>query len=369
MRSFAWNCIASMLILLTALPGDGLAASATDSFCDVRYETLELGAPDAQPYAQDLSNRGHVTGNSSYGGAFLWSCERDLESIGHLFPRRDNIGSALNDRDQIVVIVGPQYPQLLPDSYLWERGKPPRLIALNREFTPESISIFGVAAFFSQTWSKARGVQDMDIGVNVLQADISRLGRLGGTYFDENTSETRLFTWTRREGVRTLGAPLSDDAYEYVADVNDRGELLVNGNRAPYIVHRDGSVTTLPLRPGVRYLSAYHFNLQREVIGTEIFSEEQPNGGFGGAFVWDPKHGYRSLEELFDSQPGDIFEPEAINDWGWILGNRVHSNASLLIPVPANNPRYENFNRLKGANLCRALAEVKVHRLLCSLRQ
>jgi hypothetical protein len=43
MRSSAWNCIASILVLLSALPRDGIAAPATDNFCDARSFLRDTG--------------------------------------------------------------------------------------------------------------------------------------------------------------------------------------------------------------------------------------------------------------------------------------------------------------------------------------
>jgi hypothetical protein len=90
---------------------------------------------------------------------------------------------------------------------------------------------------------------------------------------------------------------------------------------------------------------------------------------FSWSFVWDPTRGYRNLDQLFEPLPENAFDAVSINDWGWIVGNRRDFNASLLVPVPAHIPRYQNLNRLQGPRLCRALAEVKVHKLLCALRR
>jgi hypothetical protein len=352
---------------------DASAAPASTEFCEVRYEALELGTlpSQAKSAAFDINNRGHVTGR--YGAsAFLWSCEKGLEDIGRSLSRlAANTGVALNDHDQVIVTIATEYPKYLPDVVLWQRNRAPLEIAQPQEFYPASMTNSGMVTFFGSMWSEATGTIPIDIGVSVIYSHLTNLGRLGGVYLDGTTFETRLFTWTRREGVKTLGAPLGEFAYP--SDINDRGDLLVNDDstamRRPYIMDRNGYSEILPLRADAVSLTATRINLQRQVIGMEITKEMQPHGSFSRAFVWDSKRGFRDLNELFDSPPGNSFEPVSINDWGWIVGNRRDFHASLIVPVPANIPRFQNLNRLKGPQLCRALAEVKVHRLLCSLRE
>lgn len=346
------------------------AISANSRFCETRYEAIDLGTLD--PYSHSaataINNRGHVTGNSA-ATAFLWSCDKGIEDIGQLIGEPDNIGVALNDLDQVVVMAAPVYPNFSPDSFLWERNKTPTVIARNRELDADAITNGGVIASYDSLWSKATGFVPIEIGVPVFRSHLTNLGRLGGIYFDEATSEERLFTWTRREGLTTLGSPLPSGVY--TVDINDRGDLLVDASSSDlltsYIMTRSGHTVTLPRREDVRYLYAWRINLLREVIGAELATEVQPHGDRSRSFVWDPRRGFRNLNELFDPVPGNPFEATSINDWGWIVGNRRDFNASLLVPVPAHSRRYENLNRLRGPQLCRALAEVQVHRLLCGL--
>ena len=362
---FAW-----LVVAFTAGFYAPYATSANSAFCETRYEAIDLGTldPFSHSVATAINNRGHVTGNSA-ATAFLWSCDKGLENIGQSIGQPDNIGVALNDLDQVVVMAAPQYPNFSPDTFLWERNKTLVVIERNRTLDADAITNAGIIASFDSLWSKATGFIPIELGVPIFRAHLTNLGRLGGIYFDEATSEERLFTWTRREGLKTLGPPLSDAVS--TVDTNDRGDLLVDASstdlRTSYIMSRNGQTVMLPLRADVRSLYATRTNLLREVIGTELALEVQPHGDRSRSFVWDPKRGFRNLNELFDPVPGDPFDATSINDWGWIVGNRRDFNASLLVPVPAHSRRYENLNRLRGPQLCRALVEVQVHRLLCGL--
>jgi len=365
MHRSTWNYLAPAFIAIALSPAALIAAPASNDFCDVRYEQIDLGSFSTfhKSVAADLNNRGHVTGNASTT-TFLWSCDRGLEDIGRTLDRPENVGVLLNDRDQVIVFVAPQYPQYFPDTLLWERGKAPVAIAPGQPFDPRSFTNAGVVTSYGSLWSEATGVIPIDIGLFVVHSYLSNFGRLGGVYIDEATAEFRLFTWTPREGVTTLGSALSDDATPI--GMNDRGDLLVTGDDATYIMDRHGRAQILPLRPDAVRIYATGLNLGREVIGSELATEVQPHGDRRRSFVWDRKSGYRNLNELFDLPPGNSFEPVAINDWGWIVGNRRDFNATLLVPVPAHIRRFENLQRLQGPHLCRALDQVKLHRLLCS---
>jgi hypothetical protein len=348
------------------------AAPANDKFCETRYEAIDLGTLDSfsRSAATAINNRGHVTGNSA-ASAFLWSCEKGLEDIGRSIVQPDNVGVALNDLDQVVILAAPEYPNVPPDAFLWERTTAPTLIGRSVFFDTESITNSGVITSANSLWSKATGFIPLELGVPIYRSHLTNLGRLGGMYFDETTSAFRLFTWTRREGLRTLGPAIADAIY--TVDTNDRGDLLVDASgsdlRTAYIMSRDGHVVRVPLRPDAKQLYASHINLGREVIGSEVAMQVQPHGDLSRSFVWDPKRGFQNLDELFDPVPGNPFNATSINDWGWIVGNRRDFNASLLVPVPAHNRRFENLNRLRGPQLCRALIEVQVHRLLCASRK
>lgn len=365
MQRPAWNCMSRILIAIALFPVSVVAAPSGKDFCDVRYEQIDLGSfdPFAKSAAWDLNNRGHVTGNSS-ATTFLWSCDKGLEDIGQTIARPDNVGVALNDRDQIIIMVAPQYPRYYPDALFWARGRAPVLITEESPFYPISLTNAGVVTSYDTLWSRATGITQIDIGVPVVYAYLSNFGRLGGVYIDEATAVFYLFTWTHDEGVTTLGPAPADSVFP--ADMNDRGDLLVGDGDTAYIMGRDGRTEILPRRPDALYSYPTRLNIRREVIGTEVANEVQPHGDRGRSFVWDKQNGYRNLNELFDLPPGNSFDPVAINDWGWIVGNRRDFNATLLVPVPAHVRRFENLQRLQGRHLCTALGQVKVHRLLCS---
>ena len=346
------------------------ASPAGPSFCETRYEPIDLGTldPFSDTVANELNNRGHVTGQSA-GTAVLWSCEHGLENIGQSMAPSENLGVALNELDHVVLMVAPEYPRWNPDVFLWRRGESPILVARDVAMPVDSINNAGVITSSNAVWTESTGLTYVDIGVPILRSYFTRFGRLGGTYFEDATLQTRLFTWTRSEGVKTLGPPVEDDVFP--TDINDRGDLLVEATstdlRTSYIMSPKGQVVMLPLRPDARQLYARRVNLLREVIGWELTVEMQPNGTFARNFVWDSRRGFRSLDDVFEPVPGNPFDATAINDWGWIVGNRRDFNASLLVPVPAHSRRFENLNRLRGPQLCRALAEAKVHRLMCSV--
>ena len=360
-----WSFVSGVVVALALSPATSIAAPAGKAFCDARYEQIDLGSfdPFNKSAASDLNNRGHVTGNSS-GSTFLWSCDKGLEDVGQFIGRPDNVGVLINDRDQIIVMAAPQYPAYSPDTLFWERGTTPVLISEQSPFYPVSFTNTGFVTYYDLLWSRATGIMPIDIGVPVVDAHLSNFGRLGGAYIDESTAEYYLFTWTQRDGVKTLGPAPADSPFP--ADMNDRGDLLVGDGNTAYIMDRNGQTEVLPRRPDAAYLYASRLNLSREVIGSEVATEVQPHGDRRRSFVWDRKKGYRNLNDLFDLPPGNSFEPVAINDWGWIVGNRRDFNATLLVPVPAHIRRFENLQRLQGQQLCRALDQARLHRLLCS---
>ena len=369
MRRTKWTRATwSVLALLLTPP---IAAPASTDFCEVRYEQLDLGSLNSfsRSAAHAVNNRGHVTGNSA-ATTFLWSCGTGMEDIGQSIGQPDNVGVALNERDQVIVYVAPQYPQMVPDVLLWQRGKSPIVLDPNRQFFPEAITNSGAMVYADRLWTRATGLTQIDLGIPIVSSHLTNLGRLGGVFFDEATLETRIYTWTRREGVKDLGSALGESTFSM--DINDRGDLLVDASstdlRTAYIMDREGNVELLPRRADVLYLYPTRMNLHREVIGAELTNEFQPNGVRSRNFVWDAKHGYRNLDELVGYTLGNSFEAASINDWGWIVGNRRDFNSTLLVPVPAQVRRFENLNRLRGQQLCRALDEVKLHRLLCSVR-
>jgi hypothetical protein len=343
---------------------------------EIRYEIIPLG--NLEGAATGLNNRGQVVGSASFDeneapGSFTWDCATGVSRfvVGGI--------SAINDRGQI--LAGSSDPDTgVSRTFLWDRVNGTRLLG---EGFPLSLNNRGDVTFNTMNgpvlWTRANGSVQLDSvsGAFWREAFVNDLRQVGG--YAGTTSEpfsVGYSIWSQRHGLRIIAGDPDGAFRSFSYDFNERGDILGNVFFAqagvPFIVSTDGTYRLLVDPVDDQFMEANAFNNRRQVVGFYFSAGSEDYD----AFLWDPQHGRRDLNELaFGRVPGSdepaISWANDINDWGWIAGTmRVTPDQyrpALIVPVPANESFYRNLARLQGPRLCHALSSLKLRAVISEL--
>jgi len=364
-------------VLLIGVIGLSLSAHVFAGECArpaVRYEVLMLGNLGASGgYASDVSELGQVTGASSrsdqVGRAFVWDCLRGMRNIGAVSEDHiASIGLHINNRGEVV---GQSVAEEDNTLFIWDRRRGMRSIESGN---PYSFNDRGEITFLGYDgmlrWTEASGSVPLETltGINYREAFVNERREIGGFGAHPISPDDRFLVWSQQRGVETRGPEPTDAYISVLRGFNNRSDLLgisflFVGAAVPFIVDRSGQFRQL-FSPRIgEYYEATSFNTLRQVIG---FSFASGDSSSQQPFIWDSRHGVRNLNMLVYGRIPGANEPRvtranSINEWGWIAGAAIaesgpYDDPALLVPVPANNPRYRNLSRLRGPALCATLA-------------
>jgi hypothetical protein len=346
----------------------------------VRYEVIFLGALGlGGGGGEAINDRGEVAGTASVsdtvGRAFIWDCERGMQNIGAISD--DHYASLAYDINIRGEVVGQSVNDDVSIAFIWDRTKGLRAItdasALAYDINDWSeVILFGGPSGLSY-WSASTGIQAVWDRVDVQgygEPFINNARSIGAMRVDE-TFALQFFNWNPRSGLRDVAAVPTTYFTTYLAEMNDRGDLIGNAGTAlgwvPFLVTHEGELQQLEASTGAE-ANANGLNNRRQVVGTlrSLSGEIEP-------YIWDPRNGLRDLNELRTNAAPAIRSVEGINNWGWIAGSAAQADgsgeAALIVPVPENSRYFRNLSRLSGARLCRALDAVKAHAVVSCLLQ
>jgi hypothetical protein len=359
-----------LVVMATAAPDAAVSGGSEVDWCATRYERIDIG-PLTAISAPALNDAGQVAVNGTAtdggGGGFLWQCDSGLKDVGVLPGFVESEVASINARGELTGrSIGPSGWQAFvfnPVSGIREVPRGPEIWFLIPVINDRGVLSDGVSL-----WSEDSGLQPVRdfIGVRPSDARVDNFGRISGVRTNAR-HEYLLYSWNARDGRRDV-KPAGDIHYIETADMSLwRGDLLGNlaGPQTAFIMDSRGELELLPRGPGWYAVEGRGINDRRQVVGRILFSL-----GFGDyqPFLWDREHGYRNLDELAFGQamPTARIFPLDINNWGWIAAS-VDNRAALLVPVPAQHPRFRNLNRLRGKPLCQTLRAAQLHAFACAL--
>jgi hypothetical protein len=360
----------------------------------LRYEVIDLHLPDGV-VAGFLNDRGQLAGRherDASSSAFLWDCASGITDTGTLAQGDHSDALALNNAGQIVGIN--ESPLLHQKIFIWDREKGIRKViqgnAVVHSFN-ERGDLTMTDTKGAELWNEATGAHFAvdTTGAYMHAPRINNRGEMAGRVFGGRVARSAYLLWNPVEGARNLGegpdmAPNGQFITTDATAFNDRGDLLGHASTrepgvprissvTPFIMHRDGSFAFLLQPANSQVARASQLNNRRQSL---VVSDVLFESSHFVQYLWDPEHGLRDFEELVLGRPRDPLVPPAIggdviNNWGWILGALAPRSQSrhqvLIVPVPADDPFYENMSRLQGEQLCNALASLKLRTTVAAL--